>query len=119
VSMDPTVKSKWLAALRSGDFKQGQGYLVIDNFDDDRCSTWTGYCCLGVLQVVCNGDPYLPDLFDNGEGTFLTYASAERIGLTDDEMNLLAAMNDGTQYNGSVYEKHDFNAIADHIEGNL
>lgn len=38
--MNPEIKALWLAALRSGDYKQGQGVLRdgADNF-----------CCLGVL----------------------------------------------------------------------
>lgn len=38
--MNPEVKQKWVAALRSGEYNQGQGCL---RNDDDS------YCCLGVL----------------------------------------------------------------------
>lgn len=37
--MKPEIKTKWLAALRSGEYQQGHTYL---NGPD-------GYCCLGVL----------------------------------------------------------------------
>jgi hypothetical protein len=37
--MNPEIKAKWVAALRSGDFTQGTGAL---NYNDH-------YCCLGVL----------------------------------------------------------------------
>lgn len=37
--MNPKVKAKWLAALRSGEYKQTRDVLR----DDD------GFCCLGVL----------------------------------------------------------------------
>ena len=40
--MDPEIKAKWLAALRSGEYKQCQGGLKVDG----------RYCCLGVLCVV-------------------------------------------------------------------
>ncbi len=40
--MNPEVKSKWLAALRSGEYKQAKG-LLRDH---------QGYCCLGVLQDI-------------------------------------------------------------------
>ena len=40
--MNPDVKAKWVAALRSGEYKQGRVYL----HDDDR------YCCLGVLCAI-------------------------------------------------------------------
>ncbi len=37
--MDPGIKAKWLAALRSGEFTQGRNYLAMG----------ATYCCLGVL----------------------------------------------------------------------
>ncbi len=37
--MNPTVKEKWVKALRSGEYNQGTGCLRSDN----------GHCCLGVL----------------------------------------------------------------------
>lgn len=37
--MNPEVKAKWIAALRSGDYKQTQ-YHLRDDY---------GFCCLGVL----------------------------------------------------------------------
>jgi hypothetical protein len=40
--MNPTVKSKWLEALRSGEYSQTKHVLK----DDD------GFCCLGVLCEV-------------------------------------------------------------------
>ncbi|BAU40152.1 hypothetical protein [Ralstonia phage RSP15] len=40
--MNPRIKAKWLAALRSGEYKQGQEQLRDDQ---------NNFCCLGVL---CN-----------------------------------------------------------------
>ena len=40
--MNPEIKAKWIAALRSGEYKQTQGVLR------DR----KGYCCLGVLCKI-------------------------------------------------------------------
>jgi hypothetical protein len=42
--MDPELKVKWLEALRSGDFPQGQGAL----HDNGK------YCCLGVLAQIAS-----------------------------------------------------------------
>lgn len=39
--MNPEVKAKWIAALRSGEYKQTQGHLRVGD----------AFCCLGVL---CN-----------------------------------------------------------------
>ena len=41
--MDATWKAKWVAALRSGEYKQGRGRL---RSEDDE------YCCLGVLCEI-------------------------------------------------------------------
>lgn len=41
--MDQELKTKWIAALRSGDYKQGVSKL---------CSSSNQYCCLGVLCEV-------------------------------------------------------------------
>jgi len=41
--MKPEIKEKWLAALRSGDYKQGEGRLHISK-DEHHL-----FCCLGVL----------------------------------------------------------------------
>ena len=41
--MDAEIKAQWVAALRSGDYRQAKGNLRVDT------STGVGYCCLGVL----------------------------------------------------------------------
>ena len=40
--MNKEVKDKWVAALKSGKYKQGRGQLNGES----------GYCCLGVLTEV-------------------------------------------------------------------
>lgn len=42
--MNQKQKDLWVAALRSGDYKQGKGAL--------RCKQDDTYCCLGVAQSV-------------------------------------------------------------------
>lgn len=44
--MKPEIKSKWVAALRSGEFKQGTGWLLQRNHNETQAAY---YCCLGVL----------------------------------------------------------------------
>lgn len=39
IKMKKSVKEAWIAELRSGKYKQGTGYLTMDD----------NYCCLGVL----------------------------------------------------------------------
>lgn len=50
--MDEAVKSKWLEALRSGQYRQGRGALR-DNQD--------GFCCLGVLCDIIDKDQWNKD----------------------------------------------------------
>jgi len=45
--MKQDIKDKWVAALRSGNYKQGTGELR--KVKDDGC---TYHCCLGVLAEV-------------------------------------------------------------------
>jgi hypothetical protein len=42
------IADKWVAALRSGKYEQGKGYLKREN----------KYCCLGVLCDLCGKKPY-------------------------------------------------------------
>lgn len=48
--MNPQVKEKWLAALRSGKYKQTTGALHNKN----------GYCCLGVLCDLAIQESVVP-----------------------------------------------------------
>ena len=41
--MDQEFKARWVAALRSGEYEQGQGQLVADLGDGQKV-----FCCLGV-----------------------------------------------------------------------
>lgn len=46
IRMKKADADKWLAALRSGEYKQGAGFL---------CDLDGNYCCLGVLQKALTG----------------------------------------------------------------
>lgn len=50
--MNPEVKAKWLAALRSGKYAQGAGKLRTVNNE---------YCCLGVLCDVAVKEGVIPE----------------------------------------------------------
>lgn len=107
--MDPELKAKWVAALRSGEYKQGTGRLRKPTADGQR------FCCLGVLCEVVG----IPRLDDRDGGT-----AGYKCGLSGSDCLLpmrvpgvdaysqgkLASMNDG----GST-----FYTIADYIEENL
>ena len=112
--MNPQIKQKWVDALRSGDYKQGQNYLRTDN----------GFCCLGVLcdlygkennvewNLVNNGQNYEFEEFES----YLPPFVVEWAGVEEDapringEIGTLSELND----TGSTFEQ-----IADLIEEHL
>ena len=83
IDMKKVTKKKWIAALKSGDFKQGKGQLRHrDN-----------YCCLGVLCVITGNSKNrgMTDIFPKmGEGTL----SMEFMGLSVKQQDKLATLND-------------------------
>lgn len=48
VKMNPEIKAKWLDALRSGEYRQGQNVLKKSFSDNDKPQ----HCCLGVLCEI-------------------------------------------------------------------
>ena len=109
--MNPELKKKWLAALRSGDYTQDTGRLKKDN----------GFCCLGVLCDISGlgqwiPHPSLPDEYDDGSDqnqrrVYLPWNVHVHSGLTADNEYDLARMND--------QRKLTFSQIADYVEENL
>lgn len=116
--MNAKLKAKWLKALRSNSYKQGQSCLVS--------SDGMEFCCLGVLADIqgCvweeDGHGALHPKMPHGRGTFgssltgeksNTYLKRSRAGgLSLSEQKRLAEMND----NGDTFRK-----IATYIEANL
>ena len=103
--MNPELKTKWLEALRSGNYKQGHGTLHKNDT----------YCCLGVLcEVAALGWD------DGGDGYFLVSGTSSQdylpssfaldADMSDDDQQELTDMNDS----GDSFEE-----IADYIEEHL
>jgi hypothetical protein len=65
IRMPKELLDKWLAALRGGEYKQAKS----------RLSDESGYCCLGLLQVMACGDV---ERYENGESKH--YPSTEWLG---------------------------------------
>lgn len=117
--MNPEFKVKWLEALRSGKYEQGQVNLR---------SKQDKFCCLGVACDLEAKDGLLVEI-DNGEtfgywsyrdasdedayrsSALLPSETTERTGISDEVANLLTVMNDT--------KLMTFNEIADWIEENL
>lgn len=119
--MNKELKSKWVAELRSGNYKQGIGSLCDSSHGDFGDGTTT-YCCLGVLGVVCGVKPErmfhdstLDDIqrsdllgpWDDGESMYFDAAQPETQTTLQRK---LAAMNDN---------ECTFAEIADWIESNV
>lgn len=54
--MNEEIKTKWIAALRSGKYKQGEGCLRNGN----------SFCCLGVLCDIKNPNGWENNSFNDG-----------------------------------------------------
>jgi len=124
--MNPDEKAKWVAALRSGQYKQCRTSQLYDGKG--------GYCCLGVALVAIEG------IQPNTSYGFLPYG---KFGLSQKLQEALALSNDINEYKAleeyfdlilEDYKKlgfdtmpaidpntgmSDFNQIADWIEANL
>lgn len=115
--MDPEVKSKWVAALRSGEFKQGKYELR----DPNGCN-----CCLGVLAEINGVEHYKRD--ERSSTTFYKFPNEELeaavpddyCGLKSEVIGDLIQRNDtGYMDNGKFQQAMTFPEIADFIEKNL
>lgn len=102
--LDPEFKAKWIAALRSGEYKQGTVHLYNESNDS--------YCCLGVACFLHNGiRPKGSGFMPSGESGYTVLPAAINGGLTSNHAAYrLADMND---------RGDSFNEIADWIEENL
>jgi hypothetical protein len=130
--MDAALKAKWIAALRSGEFKQG--YTMLHNQKDDT------YCCLGVLCKVAGAEfTECEELGDDETGPLcfshvpvlagrilshrgdeeLKSSVCEDFGIPD--QSILIGLNDGKHApNNPAHEPpQPFAIIADYIEKNL
>jgi hypothetical protein len=119
--LEPEFKTKWIKALRSGDYKQGNkiggGHLYNENSNT--------YCCIGVAGAICGIDTdelkkyfyaQSKDIFNNSLPKIL-------IGVPDNNIivKILTFKNDGdddVDVNPDG-KKYTFNEIADYIEENL
>lgn len=96
--LSPSVKKRWVAALRSGKYDQGLGMLYNPNTGD--------YCCLGVLACVQKMSLKRIGFVNGGVGE-------PPFGLSADTKELLANRNDGFP------RRWSFKRIADWIEKHL
>jgi hypothetical protein len=119
--MNQEVKQKWLDALRSGQYLQGNGALLCRSIDNSP-----KYCCLGVLcDIHSKATGCAWDVNDHYEGcsSFVPDVVVEWAGLQDYEIDQSDEGFDiGTgEYELSSYNDngHSFEEIAQLIENSL
>lgn len=111
--MDVELKAKWVKALRSGEYKQGRGYL--------RQVESNSFCCLGVLCDIIDPENWreLEDMYSfskkSTDGSeyygVMPPETKNMAGVSADEEQRLMEMNDN---------KHNsFEEIAGYIEKNM
>lgn len=107
--LDPEFKVKWLAALRSGEYKQGTGKMF-----DPRTNS---YCCLGLAGHVCGipdekilGGYFLEENAPKEYPPQLIVQQYSKIPFQTGLGEILYGMNDSGK---------TFSEIADYIETNL
>lgn len=112
--MNPEWKAKWLAALRSDDFRQATTVLrgVKDIDGKPTC------CCLGVICHLIDPSHWTTSStvksaydYDYGWHGVLSPRVQELLGIPGPLVNALVSMND--------FEGKSFLEIADWIEANL
>jgi hypothetical protein len=117
--MDPTVKAKWLEALRSGKYAQGAGSLRSTSPSGNNA-----YCCLGVLCDL--RDPNGWRSSDVGEQK-MAYLVAHQFLMPPTEVLEWANLGERNDLAESIPDRlaemndlgKDFLGIADWIEENL
>lgn len=100
MAMDSEIKARWIAALRSGEFAQGAGWLRTDGDDESR------YCCLGVLCEMATQDGTIPPFSprDGYGGQFTmpsllvrAWSNADRNDIPYGNRDWLVAVDDATK----------------------
>lgn len=84
VSMNADIKQRWVEALRSGQYKQGQGCLKQND----------AYCCLGVLCELHRQDfPGKGWQRKNQHGGQFSYISRDAVNYPPEEMSAWTGLN--------------------------
>ena len=107
-----SLRDRWVAALRSGKYEQGQGELkTVFSSGTVFSSEHAEYCCLGVLCDVKNPDGWIDGTFTyNGHDytSSLPHRLRKTVGIDSDVQDVLIDMND--------VQGRTFLEIADYLE---
>lgn len=130
--MNPEIKTKWVAALRSGEYRQGRNVLKQRHGDKDTPQ----YCCLGVLCEIAIAEGVKVEVGSvegNAHGTeVITYDGAYELppdsvwlwaGMSDNNPSVDYSTEDDEEVSNVVAELNDdgysFEQIAEWIEKSL
>lgn len=102
--MNPDIKSRWIAALRSGEYKQGR----------KRLRHAGRYCCLGVLCEIAKNEGVVDDYYKGPAGLPIPVREWGRL---DDCDPFIAPHLSATEANDSG--RYSFTDIANLIEEHL
>lgn len=91
--MKPDIKKKWLEALRSGEYKQGQSYLHINS----------KFCCLGVLCDLHRKETNQGDWSPHGSSNVFTYLNIS--STLPEEVQEWSGMKNGYGYYTDGHDK--------------
>jgi hypothetical protein len=124
--MNADIKEKWIAALRSGKYKQGNSYLRRGD----------EYCCLGVLCDVMGMEwslnassystPSMTEVYQCGDNdlSYPSQTTLELAGIGPNDLNVKVSECDKYTRTYNLWQLNDslrysFNRIADIIEEQL
>jgi hypothetical protein len=116
LKMDPRIRARWVAALRSGEYPQAFNHLRTDD----------GFCCYGVLCELAVQDGVIPPPERDPLSATYSYAGAGSLlpppvkawAKVNFKQMALAKANDGwTSSDGANHPSVSFAQIADLIEG--
>ncbi len=118
---------KWIEALRSGEYKQGESTLVATNSLKPTLEN-TKFCCLGVAGYICGFSiKELNSFFYLEKNTHKAPAQISG-GVENDLVRILSTFNDGFgdigykdafTFRGDFKTRLNFSEIANFIEDNV
>ena len=107
--MNKEVKKLWLEALRSGEYKQGQGQL--------HNPSENVFCCLGVLcDIVDKNNIYKPERTIRSYDIELFDSSFGNLNIPMQNITGVDAQTAGKLINMNDLQDKSFTEIADYIE---
>lgn len=120
--LNPEFKAAWIANLRSGQYKQGNGALASTEYTE-KDEPYITYCCLGIACITkgIDSESIKDSSFITDEDNHILQLLPEDfpqqiVGDSDNSLvSKLSSMNDGS----STVVPLTFPQIADWIEENL